>query len=142
MENFGVIDMVCYKEDEISQNTWVRFNTMLSELWFFFLPDYFWNKLKWLSWSKANLFNSSVLKKKGEKTQKLYFVIYHKCSDLLWEKIILEIEKKLLKFADEGQEFAKFLRSLEQFIQTVKGETKILVTEGFFNLFLEVSHIY
>ena len=29
--------------------------------------------------------------------------------------------EKLLKFEDEGQEFAKFLRSLEQFIQTVKG---------------------
>ena len=28
--------------------------------------------------------------------------------------------KKLLKFEAEGREFAKFLRSLEQFIQTVK----------------------
>ena len=28
----------------------------------------------------------------------------------------------LLKFKAEGQEFAKFLRSLEQFIQTVKGQ--------------------
>ena len=27
-----------------------------------------------------------------------------------------------LKFEAEGQEFAKFLRSLEQFIQTVKGQ--------------------
>jgi hypothetical protein len=33
------------------------------------------------------------------------------CSD--WE---------LLKFEAEGREFAKFLRSLEQFIQTVKGQ--------------------
>ena len=30
--------------------------------------------------------------------------------------------EKLLKFAAEGREFAKFLRSLEQFIQTVKGQ--------------------
>ena len=30
--------------------------------------------------------------------------------------------EKLLKFEAEGQEFAKFLRSLEQFIQTVKGQ--------------------
>ena len=32
--------------------------------------------------------------------------------------------EKLLKFKAEaeGQEFAKFLRSLEQFIQTVKGQ--------------------
>ena len=29
---------------------------------------------------------------------------------------------KLLKFEAEGQEFAKFLRSLEQFDQTVKGQ--------------------
>ena len=27
-----------------------------------------------------------------------------------------------MKFEAEGQEFAKFLRSLEQFIQTVKGQ--------------------
>ena len=30
--------------------------------------------------------------------------------------------EKLLKFKVEGWEFAKFLRSLEQFIQTVKGQ--------------------
>ena len=30
--------------------------------------------------------------------------------------------KKLLKFKAEGKEFAKFLRSLEQFIQTAKGQ--------------------
>ena len=29
--------------------------------------------------------------------------------------------EQLLKFEAEGREFAKFLRSLEQFIQTVKG---------------------
>ena len=37
-------------------------------------------------------------------------------------KIVLVIEKKKLKFETEGQEFAKVLRSLEQFIQTVKGQ--------------------
>ena len=31
-------------------------------------------------------------------------------------------QEKLLKFKAEGWEFAKFLRSLEQFIQTVKGQ--------------------
>ena len=31
-------------------------------------------------------------------------------------------QEKLLKFQAEDQEFAKFLRSLEQFIQTVKGQ--------------------
>ena len=30
--------------------------------------------------------------------------------------------EKLLKFEAEAREFAKFLRSLEQFIQTVKGQ--------------------
>ena len=30
--------------------------------------------------------------------------------------------EKLLKLEAEGQEFAKFLRSLEQFIQTGKGQ--------------------
>ena len=51
-----------------------------------------------------------------------YFDIYNNCSDLQWEKIVLVIEKKLLKFKAEGREFAKCLRSLEQFIQTVKGQ--------------------
>ena len=31
-------------------------------------------------------------------------------------------QEKLLKFEAEGREFAKILRSLEQFIQTVKGQ--------------------
>ena len=31
-------------------------------------------------------------------------------------------QEKLLKFETEGREFAKFLRSLEQFIQTTKGQ--------------------
>ena len=31
-------------------------------------------------------------------------------------------QEKLLKFQAESREFAKFLRSLEQFIQTVKGQ--------------------
>ena len=30
--------------------------------------------------------------------------------------------EKLLKFESEGREFGKILRSLEQFIQTVKGQ--------------------
>ena len=35
-------------------------------------------------------------------------------------------QEKLLKFETEGREFAKFLRSLEQFIQTVKGQNDVL----------------
>ena len=30
--------------------------------------------------------------------------------------------EKLLKFEAEGREFAKFLRSVEQFVRTVKGQ--------------------
>ena len=33
--------------------------------------------------------------------------------------------EKLLKFEAEGQEFAKILKSLEQFIQTVKGQNNV-----------------
>ena len=45
------------------------------------------------------------------------------------EKKFSSDQEKLLKFEAEGREFAKFLRSLEQFIQTEKGQN------------LEVSHI-
>ena len=39
-----------------------------------------------------------------------------------FEKKCSSDREKLLKFEAEGQEFAKILRSLEQFIQTVKGQ--------------------
>ena len=51
---------------------------------------------------------------------------YQNCSDLLWEKKCFSEWEKLLKFEDEGQEFANFLRSLEQFIQTVKVQNNFL----------------
>ena len=38
------------------------------------------------------------------------------------EKNCFSDREKVLKFEAVGQEFAKFLRSLEQFIQTVKGQ--------------------
>ena len=43
--------------------------------------------------------------------------------------------EKVLKFKAEGQEFAKYFRSPEHFIQTVKTQTNFY-TECFFNLFL------
>ena len=43
-----------------------------------------------------------------------------------------------LKFETEGLEFANFLGSVEQFIQTVTGQNNLLVTECFFNLFLAI----
>ena len=47
---------------------------------------------------------------------------YQNCCDLLWEKNVVVIEKKFWKYEAEGREFAHFLESLEQFIQTVKGQ--------------------
>ena len=41
--------------------------------------------------------------------------------------------EKLLKFEAEGREFAKFLRSLEQFIQTVKGQNNFWQQNAFLN---------
>ena len=55
-------------------------------------------------------------------------------NDILLPKLLWPTERKncsrdrdkLLKFETEGREFAKFLRSLEQFIQTVKGQNDVL----------------
>ena len=63
---------------------------------------------------------------------------YQNCSELLTvRKKCSSDREKLLILEAEGQEFAKILRSQEQFVQTVKAQNK----ECFFNLFLEVSHI-
>jgi hypothetical protein len=40
-----------------------------------------------------------------------------------------------------GREFEKFLRSLECYVQTVKGPNNFWQTECFFNLFQKVSQI-
>ena len=53
---------------------------------------------------------------------KTWYILFPK---LFWpfvRKICSCDQEKLLKFQAEGREFAKFLRSLEQFIQTVKGQ--------------------
>ena len=39
--------------------------------------------------------------------------------------------EKLLKFEAEGREFAKFLRSSEQFVQTVKGQNNFWLQIAF-----------
>ena len=49
---------------------------------------------------------------------------YQNCSDLPCKKNCSNDREKLLKFEVEGREFAKNFRSLEQFIQTVKGQNK------------------
>ena len=55
-------------------------------------------------------------------------------------KIVQVIEKKLVEFEAEGREFAKFLRSLEKFIQTVKGQNNYQ-NRMLINLFQKVSKI-
>ena len=47
---------------------------------------------------------------------------FQNCSDLLWEKKNSSDRENLLKFEAEGRDFAKILRSVEQFIQTAKGQ--------------------
>ena len=66
------------------------------------------------SWKCSNLVQ--------EKKVEMVFC-YQNCSDLLWEKIVLVTEKDFWnsRLKAENLGFAKFLRSLEQFIQTVKG---------------------
>ena len=49
-------------------------------------------------------------------------ILLPNCSDLPWEKKCSSDREKLLKFEAEGREFTKNLRSLQQFIQTVKGQ--------------------
>ena len=51
---------------------------------------------------------------------------HQNCSDLhTVRKNCSSDQEKLLKFEAEGRELAKFLRSLEQFIQTVKGQNNV-----------------
>ena len=66
---------------------------------------------------------------------------FQNCFDLLWEKNVLVIEKKLLKLEAECQEFANFLRSLEHFFSNSERSVQFLKQNAFLSLFLEVSQI-
>ena len=57
---------------------------------------------------------------RGSLLKKWYFVT--KIVLIYCEKKHYSDREKFLKFEAEGREFAKFLRSLEQFIQTVIGQ--------------------
>ena len=46
------------------------------------------------------------------------------------------IEKKLLEFEADGREIANFLRSLEQFIQTVKGQMNFMLQIALLTYFM------
>ena len=50
-------------------------------------------------------------------------------------------QEKLLKFEAEGREFAKFFEITRTIYSNSERSEQFLVTECFFNLFLEVSHI-
>ena len=49
---------------------------------------------------------------------------------------------KLLKFEAEGQEFAKFLRSLEQFFQAVFQRSEQFLVKDFFYYYYSISNIF
>ena len=70
---------------------------------------------------KMNEGNVGNLNLNCKTTSKMVFC-YQNCSDLLWEKNCSSDREKNLKFEAEGWEFAKILGSIEQFVQTVKGQ--------------------
>ena len=80
-------------------------------------------KIIWVNvWlSKASLIGICSRNHQLKKKEEMVFC-YQNSSGLLWEKNCSRDREKLLKFEAEGWEFAKFLRSLEQFIRTVKGQ--------------------
>ena len=62
---------------------------------------------------------------KGKKIKNCIYIIGILLPKLFWPTVRKNCSsdlEKLLKFGAEGQEFSKLLRSLEQFIQTVKGQ--------------------
>ena len=65
---------------------------------------------------------------------------YQKFSDLLWEKIVLVIEKNVWnsRLKAENLQIFEIIRTI--YSNSERSE-QVLVTECFFNLFLEVSHI-
>ena len=63
---------------------------------------------------KKVLFVLKIVLHESLSVEKEMVFCYQNCFDLLSEKIS--------KFEAEGREFAKFLRSLEQFTQTLKGQ--------------------
>ena len=70
------------------------------------------------SLQKARLIINESLRKERSEDKKQMVFYYQNCSS---------DREKLLKFETEGREFAKFLRSLEQFIQTVIGYQKLFL---------------
>ena len=65
---------------------------------------------------------------------------YHNCSDLLWEKIVLVIEKDFWNSRLNAENLQNFWDHLNNLFKQCKVRT-ISGSRMLFNLFLEVSHI-
>ena len=79
--------------------------------------------LIYIDFCHAKSFAWFVMRKMNKKCLLLEGMVfcYQNCSDLLWEKIVLVIEKNFWN-SRLSREFAKCLRSFEQFFQTVEGQ--------------------
>ena len=91
------------------------------------LPERIWYCTIKTLWNNDEIINK-LFYKNGILLPKLFWPIVRKKCSSDWEK--------LLKFEAEGQEFTKFLRSLEQFIQTVKGQSIFCNRIPFFSFVL------
>ena len=86
--------------------------------------------LLWMILTNVFVFPTTMARNVNTNTMTAF---YHHCQSKNWyfvTKIVLTYceknwssdREKCLKYEAEGQEFAKVLRSLEQFVQTVKGQ--------------------
>ena len=74
-----------------------------------------------------------------ERNNKMVFC-YQNCSDLQWEKIVLVIEKTF-EIRGWRSRICKKIEITRTIYSNSERSEQFLVTECFFNLFLEVSHI-
>ena len=65
---------------------------------------------------------SCIQKYPGKQTNKSFWILFYFWILVFCYQNCSGDREKLLKLEAEGREFAKFLRSLEHFIQTVKGQ--------------------
>ena len=87
--------------------------------------DPWWLEKKWKEKSERLTTVTYLLGTKIYRSEEQMVFCFQNCFDLLWEKHCFSDLIKLLKLKAEGREFANFLRSLEQFAQTVKGHNNV-----------------
>ena len=63
---------------------------------------------------------------------------WENCSDLMREKLVFVIKEIVCKFEAKDREFAKQLRSLDQFLQTLKDQTNFR-NRILFKLLMDIS---